>query len=179
MRLEFRDARAEHDTGVALFYPLLQRTHQIAVGAGHEPIAQFDHRDAGAERIVHAGHLQADDASAYHQEPLALLRQLQRTGGIDDARIVRESGQAHRLGSGRNDALLEVHAMHPVGRAQLQGVRTEECGFAAQHLDLLVAERTSQDAPAEQVEPGGVSWTTRKSSPARWSTSRPNPTPSR
>ena len=138
MWLELRDARAEHETRVALFDPLLQRTHQVAVGARHEPIAQFDHRDRGAERIVHTGHLETDDAAAHHQKPLALLRQLQRTGRIDDARIIGESGQAHRLGPGCDDALLEIHAPRPVARAQFQGIRSNEHRFPAQHVDLAL-----------------------------------------
>ena len=37
---------------------------------------------------VHRGHLQADDAAADDQQALRHAAELQRAGGIDDARIV-------------------------------------------------------------------------------------------
>ena len=46
------------------------------------------------ERVVDAGHFETDDSAADHQQPLAILRQLQRAGRVDDARIVRKSRAA-------------------------------------------------------------------------------------
>ena len=90
-RLELGHLGLQHNPLVALFDSLLQRPHQIAIGAGHQAVAQFDHRHRHAERIVDAGHLQADDAAADHQQPLAIERQFQRAGRIDDARIIRQA----------------------------------------------------------------------------------------
>ena len=77
---------------------------------GINPSAQLDDRHRHAERVVDAGHFQADDAAADHQQPLAVVRQFERAGRIDDARIIRKSGQAHRLGARGDDALLEIDA---------------------------------------------------------------------
>jgi len=96
--LEFRDFGLEQNTLVAFLDALLQRPHQVAIGAGHQTIAQFDHGDSHAERIVDAGHLQSDDAAADHQQPFAIGWQFQRAGRVDDSRVIGEPGQACGFG---------------------------------------------------------------------------------
>ena len=59
---------------------------------GIRPSHEFHHRDLDAERVVDAGHFQADDAAADHQQALAIERQFQRAARIDDARIIRQPG---------------------------------------------------------------------------------------
>ena len=95
--VEFGNLGIEQNALVALFNTLLQGPHQVPIRAGHQAIAQFHHRDLHAERVVNASHLQTDDAAADHQQPFAIERQFQRAGGIDDARIIRQSGQTRRL----------------------------------------------------------------------------------
>jgi hypothetical protein len=58
-----------------------------------------------AQRGVHRAHLQADDAAADDQHLLRRLAQFQRAGAVDDARVVGQEGQAHRLRAGGDDAL--------------------------------------------------------------------------
>jgi hypothetical protein len=125
----------------------VQGTHQIAVGARHQPVAQLHDRHRGSQTVVDTGHFETDDSAADHQQALAVLGQLQRTGRVDDARIVRKAGQPHRLGSGRDDALLEVDALHAVGGLELEGMRADEFRLAAQHVHLAL--------PGEHVEPVG------------------------
>ena len=110
----------EQNALVALFDALLQRPHQITIRARHQAVAQFDHGDLHAERIVDAGHLQSDDAAADHQQPLAIERQFQRAGRIDDARIIRQARQACGLGARRDDALLEIDALRALRRLHVQ-----------------------------------------------------------
>ena len=147
MRLELGDPRIHHNARVALLDALLQRPHQIAVGARHQSVGELHDGHCHSKRVVNARHFQTDDSAADDQQALAILRQLERAGRVDDARIVRKSGQSHRLGSGGDDALLEVDALRAVGRLQLQRVRTDELGLAAQHVDLAL--------PGEHREPVG------------------------
>ncbi len=109
-RLELGDLGLEQNALVALFDALLQWAHQVPIRAGHQTVAQFHHRDLHAERIVDAGHFQSDDAAADDQQALAIGRQFQRAGRVDDARIIRKTRQPRRLGAGRDDALLEIDA---------------------------------------------------------------------
>ena len=81
-----------------------QRRHDIVVGARHDLVHQLDDRHLRAERVIDGRHLQADDAAADDQQPLRHAVQLERSGRIDDARIVvRNERQFHGLRSGRDD----------------------------------------------------------------------------
>jgi hypothetical protein len=73
VRLELGDARAQHNARIALLDALLQRTDKISVGSRHQSVGELDHRDSRAECVVHACHLEPDDAAAHHQKPLAVL----------------------------------------------------------------------------------------------------------
>ena len=106
-RLDAGHLRAEQDAFVAPRDALLERPHQVAVAARHQPRRQLDDADRDAERVVHAGHLEADDAAADHQQALGQV-ELERAGGVDDARIVRQARQPHRLRARGDDALLEA-----------------------------------------------------------------------
>ncbi len=86
----------------------LERAHEVRIAAGHQGRGQFHYADARAERVVDAGQLKPNDSAADHQQAAGELRQLERIGGIDDARILRQPRQAHRLGARGDDALLEA-----------------------------------------------------------------------
>ena len=87
---------------------LLERPHQVRIGARHELRRELDHANLRAERVVHGRHLEADDAAADDQQPLRHVAELERAGRIDDARIVRDERQFDGLGARRDDALLEA-----------------------------------------------------------------------
>ena len=113
-----------------------------APGRGSQPGirlgGQFDDADARAERIVDAGHLQTDDAAADHQQAAGELRQLERAGRIDDARIVGQARQPHRLGAGGDDALLEADAFGAAGAASPPARSGRRSARAAHDLDLAL-----------------------------------------
>jgi hypothetical protein len=75
---------------------------------------------------------------------LRRLAQLQRAGGVDDALVVGQEGQAHRLRTRGDDALAELHDLRLAGlalalaRGLLDGdvVRPDEGAIAAHDRDL-------------------------------------------
>src|SRR5690606_191835 len=105
-RLDLGDLGPNQNALVALGDASLERPDEVAIATGQQPFGQFDDAHLRAERVVHASHLQSDDAAADHQQALRQL-ELQRAGGIDDARIVRRARQARRLRAGGDDALGE------------------------------------------------------------------------
>ena len=98
----------EHDLVEALGVHLLPDLEQISIGTLHDRIEHFHDFDTRAQRRIDRGHLQADDATADDQQPFRDEAQFQRAGGIDDARVVRDEGQMHRLTAGGDDALFEA-----------------------------------------------------------------------
>ena len=60
----------QHDVVEARRVELLPDRDQVAVGARHQAVEHLDHVEARAERRVHRGHLEADDAAADDQHPL-------------------------------------------------------------------------------------------------------------
>jgi len=60
---------------------LFERPHQIRVATGHQLVRQLHDADLGAERLVYAGHFEANNATTEHQQPAGHLAQLQRAGG--------------------------------------------------------------------------------------------------
>ena len=78
----------QQDLLVTRLEALLQRTHEVGIRTRHELAGELDHRKLRAQRGIHRGHLEADDAAADDQQAFRHAAQLQRTRGIDDARIV-------------------------------------------------------------------------------------------
>ena len=123
---------------------LLPHLDEVAVGAGHHAVEHFDDVDARAERRVHGRHFETDDAAADHQHPLRNRLELQRAGGIDDARIVGNERQLHRLTAGGDDRLLEPDGLLLAGlvlararrQLDLDVIRIEEAADAAHDVDL-------------------------------------------
>src|SRR5690606_14855551 len=79
----------QHDAVEALLVELLPYLDQVTVCALHQAIHHFDHVDACAERGINRCHFQADDAAADDEHLLRHTAQLQRAGGIHDARVFR------------------------------------------------------------------------------------------
>ena len=124
LRLDRGDLGVEEDLLVARPDAALERTHQVRIAARHQLPGELDHADLGAEGVVHARHLESDDAAADHQQSAGEFRQLQRAAGVDDARIIRQSGQPHRLRAGGDDALLEADALGAARPHDLDDVGT-------------------------------------------------------
>ena len=111
------DARAEEDVTEPARVLLAPDRHRVAVDADEQAVEPLDHVNCRTQGAVDRRHFEADDAAADHQHALRHEGQLQRAGGIDDARIVRQEGQAHRRRAGGDDALPEAdRAAAAIGR---------------------------------------------------------------
>ena len=124
-----------------------QRLDQVGVGAGHQLVHELDHGDFAAERGVHGGHLQADDAAADDQQLLRHVAQLQRVGGIHHARVVpREGRQLHRLRAGGDDRMLEADQLLPSVVCDFHFVRRHEDAGAVHRAHLALLRHAGQTA---------------------------------
>ena len=98
-----------------------------------------------AESVVHAGHFEADDAAADDQEALRDAVELERAGGIDDARVVRQSRNA----TGSEPAAM-MHCSKPITPRRtalardLDAVRGRETRRAADHVTLRCFARLAR-----------------------------------
>ena len=123
---------------------LLPHLDEVAVGAGHHHVKHFDDVDARAERRVHGGHFEPDDAAADHQHALRDRLQLQRAGGIDHARIFGNERKLYRLAAGGDDRLLETDGFLVAGfvlarprcQLDLDMIRIEKAPDPAHDVDL-------------------------------------------
>src|SRR5690606_40463185 len=64
LRLDLRDFRLHHDALVALRDAPLERTHEIAIAAGNEPVRELDDAHLHYERQIDGRHLVATEAAA-------------------------------------------------------------------------------------------------------------------
>src|SRR5690606_33843350 len=115
---------------------------------------ELDDRDAHAERFVHGRHLESDDAAADDEHPLWQLLELERTGRIHDARIVRHVRQPYRLGARGDDALVEVDGLDLAVAHDLDAVRADEPAGAVHDADLALLRDARE--PAGQLADDGV-----------------------
>ena len=132
LRFEFGHLGLHQDLLIALGNALLERTHQIAIAAGNQPVGQFDDADFGAERRIDRGHLEADNAAADDQQTFRQI-ELECAGGIDDARIVRQARQFDALGTCRDDAVCKRDFAPALLR---RGLLTDRSRGVA-HFDLV------------------------------------------
>ena len=109
-RLDAGDPGAQHHGLVPGRDALLERAHEVAIAAGHQAVRQFDDTDLHTEGGVHRRHLEPDDAAAHDEHALRQV-ELERAGGVDDARIVGQARQPQRLGTRGDDAMREGHAL--------------------------------------------------------------------
>jgi hypothetical protein len=135
------------DAGVALGETLLQRTHEVGIGAGHELIHEFDDGHFAAERAVHRSHFQADDAAADDEQFLRNVGEQQRVGRIHHARVVpRKTGQLHGLRTGGDDRVPEAHEFFAVFRVDFDLVRRHERAGAGDDRDLALLAHAGEAA---------------------------------
>ena len=136
-------------------------THQVAIAAGDQAIGEFDDTDLGAERVVNTRHFQADDAAADDEHALGQV-EFECASGIDDARIVGQAGQAHRFGTGGDDAVLERNLARALARCDLalvstvdpesigvgdrEFVRRNKLADAANHFDFALFRQHAEAA---------------------------------
>ncbi|CAM5197284.1 hypothetical protein CDEN61S_00319 [Castellaniella denitrificans] len=137
----------EHDVVEAPGVHLVPDLDQVAVGAGHQGGQHLHHVQAGAQRGVDRAHFQADDAAADDQHALGHRFQGQRAGGVDDARIVRQERQLHRLAAGGDDGRGELdRGLAAVGLGHRQVVRIGEGAHALDDRDLAGLGHAGQAA---------------------------------
>ena len=140
------------DGHAALFQQGLQRLDQIRIGARHQLIHEFNHGDRTAQRGIHAGHFQPDDAAAHHQQTLGHIGQHQRIGGIHDPRILpRKRRQFHRLRTGGDDALREIDGFNTFFGRYRQTVGGSKFSDAGDRAHLALLGHTG-DALAERAD---------------------------
>src|SRR5690606_20247600 len=113
---------AREDRDAALLERLAQLLGGVGVGGAGDLVEELDDRHLGAERVVDVGELEADGASADHEEALGhLVADGERAGRVDDA------------------ALLELEA-RDAGGARAGGHDERPGGvLLAGHLDLVGA----------------------------------------
>src|SRR5690606_13737189 len=151
-RLDLGDLGPNQNALVALGDASLERPDEVAIATGQQPFGQFDDAHLRAERVVHASHLQSDDAAADHQQALRQL-ELQRAGGIDDARIVRRARQARRLRAGGDDALGEGNLAYGARRVRVGVAGHLDCVRRYEHADAV--EHVHLALPRERAQPAG------------------------
>ena len=101
----------------------------------------------GAERLVDAGHFQADDAAADDEQLLRHVLQQQRVGRIHHARVFpREPRQLYRLRSRRDDRLLEMDELVAVGCFDFDLVRRNELAGTLHDGDLALLGHAGEAA---------------------------------
>ena len=103
------DFRLQHDAVEAACIEFLPNPDEIAVGARHQAIEQFDDIDARTERRIDRRHFEPDDAAADDEHLLRDLPEFERSGRIDDARIGRHERQRRRFRAGSDDGFFETN----------------------------------------------------------------------
>jgi hypothetical protein len=93
LRLDGDRLGLQHDLVEAAGVLLFPHLDGVAVGALHQAVHHLDHVDAGAEGGIDGGHFEADDAAADDQHLARHEAQLERAGGIDDARVAGMKGR--------------------------------------------------------------------------------------
>ena len=138
---------AEQDLLIARADAPLERTQQVRIGPRHQRAGELDETHRSTERIEDARHLESDDAAADDQHWTRERRHFECIRGIDDARVLRQTRQAHGFRARGDDALLEADAFDAARAFDLEHVGTGEASDAAHHLDLAL--------PGEHREPPG------------------------
>jgi len=127
---------------------------EVAVGAGHELAGHLDHGYARAQRRIHGGHLQPDDAAADDEHALRHGRQRERARAVDDARVVGQKRQAHGLAARGDDRALEgdgaalagFFLRGAAGFFDHDAVRARKAAIAAHDLHLAHLGHRAQSA---------------------------------
>src|SRR5260370_11039534 len=102
--LERLDRGVQQDRGEKFFQALVQREHQVAVGAGQQAGHHFDTGHLGAERGIDRSHFQSDVAAANDEQRFWNVGQVESAARIHEARAVElEARDDGRPRSGGND----------------------------------------------------------------------------
>ncbi len=144
--LNASDLRAQQNLLVPSPNPLFQRPDQVGIATGHELRGQFHHTHTAAHSVVHARHLQTDDAAADDQQAAAKLRKLERIARVHDARIGRQPGKTNRFRACRDDALIEADALGAAASHHFDDVRADETTDTLHDLDLALLRQQAQSA---------------------------------
>jgi hypothetical protein len=144
----------DHHPVEARLVELLPDPDEVAIRAGHEAVEHFDDVEPGAERRVNRSHFETDDAAADHEHPLRHRLEEKRARRIEDAWIVRNERQAHRLRPGGDDRLLEAddgflagcRLSRSLGELDFDVVRIEELAEAANDFDLARLRHAGEPA---------------------------------
>src|SRR5207248_5067940 len=119
----------------ARFVDLFPDLDEVAIGPGHQSFEHFHDVDPRAQSGIDRAQLEADDSAADHEHALGDAPKLQRAGGVDDARVLRQERQLHRLAAGGDDRLLEADLPFSNG----ERVRIDELSLTGDDLDLAAA----------------------------------------
>jgi hypothetical protein len=138
------DPRAQKDVLVALRDDPVQRPHEVRVGAGHELVEELHDGDARAQRGVDRRHLQADDAAPDHEQAPGNVLELERGGGVHDARIVRKVRDLEGPGARGDDRVLECDRRGALTALGAQEVRSFEAPYAFHHPHLAALREPRQ-----------------------------------
>src|SRR6185369_4350249 len=141
-----RDFRVEQDALVASADAPGERCDEVGVATRQQLSGQLDDAYRSAQRFVYAGHLEADDSAADHQQAPGRFAKLERARRVHDARIFRHHRQPHRRGAGRNDALVKRDALRSVFGHHVDRVWIGERGGASYHPDLATAREHRKTA---------------------------------
>ena len=139
-------ARAEADRLEHALAASGQVLHEIAVGAGQQPVEHLHHRHLAPERRVDLPELEADVAAADDEEAAGDVRDLEGRRGVHHALAHDlDARQPGRRRAGGEDRVLEADLLRLVA-GDAQAARVFEGGPAADHLDVLAAGDAGQAA---------------------------------
>ncbi len=120
----------------------MQRAHQIAVTTGNQTVSQFDYAHCAltlAQRVVDGGHFQADDTAADHQQAFWHVFERQRTGRVEQTRIiVGKTRDFGRLGTHRDDGVVKANLGVAGGAGHFHGVGGLKLRRALNHGDFAL-----------------------------------------
>ena len=95
-RLDGRDLGAEQDILVATLDQLVERFHEVRIGARDDLLEDFHDGDPGPQGEEDRGQLEPDDAGADHEQAFGDVLECKRSGRVHHARIVmRKAREPH------------------------------------------------------------------------------------
>ena len=151
-RVEARQAGVEQDAIEAASVISLPHLHQVTIGPRHQPIRGFDDVEAGPEGGIHRPQLKPDHTASDDQQTLRTLRQGERRGRVEDARIVGQAWQTRRARTRRDDRVCEAQRLWRVAAVDRERVWIGEPSVAAhdRHLARLRHRRQPRGEPTNR-----------------------------
>ena len=137
-------AEAHGDAGIAEV--IAEGFDDFAIGELEQAVALFDERDADAEDGKHAGVLDADDASADHQERAGQFRQGKNLVAVDDgAAIDGDPGRVGGPGADGKDHAVGFEGEFALRTLDAQLMRVDEAGDAMNDIDAVAGKLRLSD----------------------------------